>query len=234
MDITGWDNYYKLDVNGNQMSTSNLLYTPKINLDKTIMCMSWDSEDPYQTMVGFERPYYTADLVTAFFRREIEYLNFFKDYSWAPTIIDINEKKQQIFFKFPGNTCNNIIYGKKQKLEDYAIDWKEQITEVLKNIIDAGYYKMSLYPHCFFFDNGKLKTFDFYACIERSNPYLSEETIRGFRGKESGFRFVEALSGGVIDFSIFFKQSLKEHIKWPDDVLLNFYNEQFNKDQQGV
>jgi hypothetical protein len=227
MDITGWDNYYKLDVNGNAMGTSNLLYTPKINLDKTIMCMSWDVNDPYQKIADFDRPYYTSELVKVFFQREVAHINIFKDYSWAPKILDIDEVKQQIFFEFPGFTCNNIIYGMTDKLEDYASDWKEQIVEILKNIIDAGYYKMSLYPHCFFFDNGKLKTFDFYACIERSNPYLSEETIRGFRGKESSFRFVEALSGGIIDFDIFFKQSLKNHIKWPDNILSKFYEENF-------
>jgi len=230
MDITEWKNYYKLEVDGINTGTSNLLYTPKLNLDKNIMCMSWDFNDPYQLIGDFERPYYTPELVKTFFQREIKYIEVFKKYSWAPNIIDIDEQKQRVFFEFPGYTCNNIIYGKKNKLEDYALDWKLQIVEILKDIIDAGYYKMTLYPHCFFFDNGKLKTFDFYACIEQSNPYFDQETIKGFQGRESNFRFVEALSGGVIDFSIFFKQALKEHVKWPDDILLNFYNENFNKE----
>lgn len=231
MDISNWENYYKLEPvpGGDALSvTSNLLYTPKINLEKTTMCMSWDASDPYQDQIN--RTYYTNDLVKEFFQREVKYFTTFKDYSWAPTLIDIDEKKQQIFFEFPGYTCNNIIYGKQDRLEEYASDWKSQIKEVLTDIVDAGYYKMTLYPHCFFFHNGKLKTFDFYACIERSNPYLSEETIKGLRGKESGFRFIEALSDGIIDFDIFFKQSLKKHVVWPDNVLLDFYNEYFGKD----
>jgi hypothetical protein len=175
-----------------------------------------------------ERPYYTKEMVKFFFDREVKYLSVFQDRPWAPRNIQIDAEEQKIYFSWPGETCNQIVYGNKS-LDIECPTWKEQMTAILKDIVSSGYYKTSLYPHCYFIDDGVLRTFDFYGCVERSYPYIKLADIRGMIGETSGPRFVEATEGELLNIEILFKQAMQSWVKWPNDVLPKIYKEIFSE-----
>lgn len=228
IDTTDWQYCYKLGYKFAEVTATNMLYTPKMNAEGNIMCMSWDAHDPYQS----ENTRITDELIDFFFQREVVHLQVFKDYPWAPKIIEIDMINKKVFIEWNTETCNHIIMGDNRKtLDEVCPDWKEQLFTILKDITDAGYYKMALYPHCFFLDeHNKLKTFDFYSCISSKERYLELSKIEGMIGELSVERFSRATTNGIIDFDVFFKETLLSHLgnQWPVDPFPEFYNKIFN------
>jgi len=226
IDISSWEYYYKIDPIYKSLGASNMLYTPFVSPNKDMMCMSWDINSPYQKN-GDER--LTIELMEFFFEREVKHLDIFKDYPWAPKIYDIDISNMKIVIEWNNGTVNDILYGNGRDLDNDYPGWQEQMFCILKDIVDAGYYKMALYPHCFFFDqDNRMKTFDFYSCLSREERYLEKKKIAGMLGKQSAPRFDEATTDGIVDFEIFFKRTLSTHLKWPGDPLPAFYKRIFN------
>ena len=88
-----------------------------------------------------------------------------------------------------------------------------------------GYYKMSLYPHCFYLDNTNLlHTFDFYGCMRQDNAFIEYDKIKGMVGPNSKGRFDEAIVNNIVNVEILFKRSLENYIKWPNSALNTIYN----------
>ena len=219
MNTDNWKYFYKI-VDG-RPNTTNLLYTPLINETEDVMCMLWDENSTYQ-----ENTRLTADLVNFFFEREIKYLTTFQGKPWAPKLLEVDLVNRKIFIEWNKETLNTIIFTPGRDLDKECPDWKEQIFEILKDILDSGYYKMALYPHCFFIDaKGKIKTFDLYSAIERDNPYIERRLIEGMIGEQSTGRFDDSTSNGVINFETFFKITLTDHLSktWPINPFPNFY-----------
>jgi hypothetical protein len=202
-----------------------MLYTPLVNPERNIFCQHWDHKNDYQTKHGL-REEFTEELIDFFFQRELTHLKIFENKSWAPTILDIDARNKKIFFKWPGETCNNIIYTQRN-LQDYCDTWKTQLENIIIDIFDTGYYKLSLYPHCHFIDDGILKTFDFYGCVSRSHPYIEIDKIKGMIGPNSQERFDEAVTNNIVNLNILFKRALQKYIVWPDNVLQDLYQKLF-------
>ena len=228
MNIDNWQYYYKINPEDNSMIETNLIYTPLINPEGTIMCMWFDHTNRYQNEdIAYwlpSRPFYTKEMVKFFFDREVEYLTAFKDKPWAPTVLEIDYERQQIFFKWQGKSLNHIIYSGGD-LNDYCPCWQEQLVDIIKDIVASGYYKVSLYPHCYYVEDDVLKTFDFYGSVKQSDPYVLLDHIRGMIGETSGPRFVEATEGNKLNIGILFKRALEEYVEWPNDALKNVYKE---------
>ena len=224
MNIENWNLYYKIDPLENRLVRSNMLYTPQINPEGNVFCMNWDPLHPYQTIHG-PRPDFTPDLIKFFFDREVTHLKIFeKRYLWAPEVIDIDEQNKLIFFKWYGETCNNIVYSDRS-LDQECPSWQQQLYSIIDDIFNMGYYKMSLYPHCFYLDrDNRLHTFDFYGCVRRSNPFIEYNKIKGMVGPNSKERFNEAITGDVVNVEILFKRSLENYIKWPHSALNKIYD----------
>jgi len=219
MNTDNWKYFYKI-VDG-RPNTTNLLYTPLINETEDVMCMLWDENSLYQ-----ENTRLTADLVNFFFEREIKYLTTFQGKAWAPKLLEVDLQNRKIFIEWNKETLNTIIFTPGRNLDKECPDWKEQIFEMLRDILDSGYYKMALYPHCFFIDTkGTIKTFDLYSAIERNNPYIERRLIEGMIGEQSTGRFDDSTSDGVINFETFFKITLTDHLSktWPDNPFPDFY-----------
>ena len=226
MNTDNWRPFYKINPEDNNLIETNLLYTPLVSPSGNTFCMNFDQESKYQNeeLAHWlpERPFYTKELVKFFFEREVKYLSVFKDKPWAPRNIDIDLEEQKIFFSWAGVTCNQTIYG-GGNLDDDCPDWEDQMFVIIKDIVDSGYYKPSLYPHCYYVDEGVLRKFDFYGCIEKDNPYIKLDDIRGMIGETSGPRFEAAITNGFLNIEILFKQALQSWVKWPGDVLPKFY-----------
>lgn len=221
--MNNWTPYYKIDPIERRLVRSNMLYTPLVNPEGNVFCMHWDAHNEYQTKHG-PRDHFTEELIDFFFQREIKYLEVFSKFSWAPKILDIKDKK--IFIEWSGETCNNIVYSDRS-LTDYCSDWQNQLHTIITDIVDAGYYKLSLYPHCHFIDNGILRPFDFYGCVEKNNPYISLDKIKGMIGPNSQGRFDEAVTNGVVNLEILFKRALEHYIVWPDNSLQHLHKKLF-------
>jgi hypothetical protein len=213
-DISNWNFYYKM-TDKNPKSTSNLMYTPLINPEGNIMCMLWDEKSSYQK----NNKNLTKDLIDFFFVRELKYINIFQKYNWAPRLLDVEDNK--IFIEFSENSMNKIQYSGEKLIPS----WKEQLFQILKDIDDAGYYKMSLYPHCFYIVDDTIRTIDFYACIEKNDCFIQRNKIEGMIGSDSTGRFDGSTIGDKIDFRIFIKKTMCEHLAsvWNDNPFPEFY-----------
>jgi len=225
IDISNWHYFYKLDVSGNPVTT-NMLYTPIVNPEENIMCMLYDETHTYQTTN--KRPYgvLKKDLVDFFFEREVKNLVKFQGKKWMPKLIDVDIDKRRVFIEYHPDTINRILITGRN-LDTECPDWQEQMFDFLKEIDDLGTYKVSLYPHCFYIKDGILKTFDFYACMEKDSPYISKQLLSGIIGMDSTNRFDRATNeNGDVDFKIFYKITLQEQLalRWPVNPFPEFYN----------
>jgi hypothetical protein len=232
MKTDNWNPYFKINHENGRLIESNLIYTPLINPENTILCMNFDHTHPYQNEGVKEhlpsRPYYTEEMVKFFFEREVKYLEIFKNKIWAPTILDVDFADQKIFLQWPGKNCNQSCFGGGD-LDSECPNWKDQMTDIIKDIYNDGYYKITLYPHCYFIEGGILKTMDFYGCIEQQDPYIDFEKVKGLINV-SAHRFEEALDERKrLNIEIMFKRSLTTYVYWPDNILPKIYTELFDQ-----
>lgn len=225
MDNTDWKYCYKMF--RGVVNTTNALYTPTVNPEGNILCMHWDHTSPYQLNTRL-----TPKLVNFFFEREIKYLTQFQGKYYAPKILDIDYVNKKIFTDWNKDTLNTIMFVNNQNLDEVCIDWREQIYLIIEDIIQSGYYKTALYPHCFYLDSGIIKTFDFYGCVEKDNPYVNIADINGMIGSDSFERFASATVNGYLNVETFFKNSIKTHMgfTWPDNPFPEYYKRLFNEE----
>ena len=203
---------YKIDYSDLTQCTTNLLYTPTI-IDNCVLSMNWNSTE-YQDKV------LSDSLLQWFFEREVSGFKKFQEYSWAPELVDINVINRHIYFKWYGETLNHILLDPSRDINVECPDWKEQLKGILNDIISAGYYKMTLYPHCFYLDKKKrIHTFDFYGCVPMHDCMIEYSKVEDMIGIESAIRFTEARVDNNIDFSIFFNRLLETYMDkyWVDN-----------------
>ena len=82
MNNTNWNYYYKLNFEGRE-TESNLLYTPTVNDEGTVMCMHYRIDKDYRTNTPDEL---TQELVDWFFEREVRFLKEFQHLSCTPEV----------------------------------------------------------------------------------------------------------------------------------------------------
>lgn len=218
MNIDNWNLFYKRSPDPgyhHTMCETNLMYTPYVSPDNKIMCMYWDDKSEYQDYKN--RPLFNNDFLNYFFNKELENLELFKNKKYVPEVYDVDHKARKIFIEFSGETFNNIVYDENRNISKEIPNWAEGIQEIVVDIIDEDYYKASLYPHCFFISNEIIKTFDWYACYHKDAEPIDFNIIKGMIGKNSNYRFEEALTNNYLNFEIFFKRGIQQHIKWPEN-----------------
>ena len=225
IDITGWDYFYKMDVSG-LPETTNMLYAPRVNSDTSIMCMDYGNTQSYLTKARL-----TKDTTEFFFNREVDNLTTFQQYSWAPKLLEVDTVNLRIFTEFSSNTVNRILLTEDRDLEREYPNWQNQMLTMLLDLDSAGYYKMALYPHCFYFtDEGVLKTFDFFSVISKQNHFIKLSLIQPIMGDDTNFnRFKRSeieQSETMIDFDVFFEITMKEQLtlRWPNNPFPSFYD----------
>ena len=203
MNTQGWKEYLKHDQG--DLVPPNLVYAPLVSPDGTVYCMDYGND-----RIKIDNTFY--------FDREIDYITRFSGYAWMPENINIDRANKKIFFKWYGHTCNDLVH------QGTAVD-NSQLKQCVLDILSAGVYKLNVYPHCFYFDNvGKIHAMDFYACIDRSEPYLPVEQVRNVMGQDNLDRWHQAIEGDRVNFEKFFHQGILKHIHWPGDPLKDIIN----------
>ena len=228
--MDNWTPLFKYCPRDQKLIETNLIYTPLISPSGTELCMKFDHTHPYQNeMLAHwlpNRPDYTSEMVKFFYLRERDFLLKMADKSYAPTVVPIDDDKQEIVIKWPGKTCNSIVY-ENENLASYCINWEEQLENIITDLYKSGFYKVTLYPHCFFIEAGNLKTFDFYGLVDIDDPYIEIKNISGMMGGASMHRFEEARVGDKLNLEILSKKAMESHIYWPNNTLNRIYNKLF-------
>lgn len=208
-------NYVKKYLDGNLHET-NLLYVPTMNDEGTIMHCDWNFDPEY---FKEKKPISESEL-NFFFERETKFLTSVQGKSWAPILYDVNVEKRTIDIEWNNESLNHILANENRDINVELPDWKEQLYTILSELNDMGYYKMALYPHCFFIDkNKKLKTFDYYSIVEKNDPLIPRKHLTGIIGENSTKRFDDSTKGDMVDFTIFLEITMKEFLKrtWVKD-----------------
>jgi hypothetical protein len=223
INTTDWKYYLKLQPNGTP-SESNLLYTPTVNPEGTMMCMHYCSDPSYRNQTSV----ISEDVITWFFDREVRFLQEFSHLDSTPAVYEIDTVNRKIIIEWNNETLSQIVFDPNRDLNQELPEWKEQIGKILKDIKKENCWKMSLYPHCFYISKqGQLKTIDYYSVVPYSERFIDRKIIEEIIGPEGAYRFDESTDDGKIDFKKFFKITLTQHLNnfWPDSVFPKLFEE---------
>lgn len=210
MNIENWDFYYKIHETENRNTTTQMCYEPRVNPEKNVFCMNFCFPSSYQ--INQPRLDYSKDFVNFMFERELKYLEIFKNKKWAPEILDIDCNK--IFIKWYGKTCNDDIY--KTNIIDKG--WYSHIEAIVLDQVEEGYLKSTVYPHSHYYDDsGQMHAIDFYATVEKNDPFLPYEKLKSLVGTDTD-RFEKSKEGDLLNIENIFKSGLLEYSKWPDNL----------------
>jgi len=218
MNVSDWQKFYKYQ--DNELTTTQMVYTPRISPQGDIFCMDFCYGDEYQTnQYKIFSEMYTLDFVEFMFDRELEYLEKYKNFSWAPEVLDVDNSKRRIFIR-RGWNFNHIM--QTNDLTTVCPGWAEKIKSIVQEQYDNGLLKLSVYPHSHMIHaGGKITSMDFYACADRENPRVELEKVMPLMG-QSAFRFAEVKEGETINLEQMYKNTLEKYHQWPKDIFKDF------------
>jgi hypothetical protein len=229
IDTGDWKYYYKLNLNGTPWA-SNLLYTPKVNPEQTVMCAHYCIDLEY-------RPYETTsvpeDLVDWFFKRDVNFLKKLSHLKTTPELYDVDYENRKIFMEWNKETLSQVLFTPSRDLDIEVPNWKDQMKDFFVSTKANNFWKVSLYPNCFFISkDGQLKTIDNYAIIPYEERFIERKIIEGIIGKDGAYRFDHATDEkGFIDFKKFFEITITTHLKeksWGNTVFSDIFEEVYN------
>jgi hypothetical protein len=202
-----------------------MLYTPLVNPEQTVMCMSYNINPQYKD----NDHVITEDLLHWFFEREIKFLTKFSHLKTTPEVYDIDLKNKQVFIEWNKETLSQIMYDSTRNLDAELPDWQLQIRNFLLTTKENQFYKMALYPHCFYIaKDGYLKTIDYYSVVPFEERFIERKVIEGIIGPDGAYRFDESTDhNGYIDFKKFFEITVTKHLErfWPNSPFGNIFRE---------
>lgn len=222
-----WKPYLKLDHNGN-LCMAQQTYEPLISSDGKTFCKNYSWPNEYQYLETKDRPLYTKEVVDWFFANELLWIQYFKDKTYAPEILEIDLINKKIYLKWYNESCNQIIYSGKDWPQE---QWRQQIKEIILDQYKDNVYKLTMYPHCHYIDNdGQMRAIDWYGCVPVDNPYIEEKYMQGIIHETAKFRLEETgnSKNGFLNLEIMFKRSLGTHVLWGDQNMSYIYKEIFN------
>jgi hypothetical protein len=222
MNIENWDLFYKIVIPTMELETTQMVYEPRISKDKTTFCMNFQYPSNYQLRQTKKYPeLYTEKFVADMFEREKKYLKKCEKFNWIPDILDIDDSKRRIFFKWYDKGCNHLLYSNdvSEELKRICLD---NFGRILKEQLSNNIYKISTYPHCYYLDsNLNMKTFDFYACATDQDRYIALDDIRALLGDS-------LMEDNTIDLKKMYENNLTKYSFWPNDTTRKVY-EKFNR-----
>lgn len=95
------------------------------------------------------------------FKKEIEHLNRLSEKWYAPEVEKIDIEHLKIYLPHHAwyNNLNHLIY--EGRAPD---DWKVQVNKIIEDLESANIYKLNLFTHCFYLEEGKVHIMDLYGC----------------------------------------------------------------------
>ena len=230
-DISNWGYYYKMNPTGT-LWPSNLLYTPRVNPEQTIMCAHYCVDPEYRPN---ETNVVSKELVEWFFNRDVKFLNQLSHLKTTPVVYDVDFKDQKIFMEWNKETLSQILFTPGRNLDKELPDWKDQMKQFFISTKSNNFWKLSLYPNCFYISkDGTLKTIDNYAVVPYEERFIKRDLIEGVIGKDGAYRFNYSTDeNGIIDFKKFFEITITKHLQeksWGNTVFSDIFNEIYKDD----
>lgn len=226
-DTGNWGYYYKLNPDGTP-TDSNMLYTPRVNAEQNVMCMHYCTDIEYRnggTVIN-------EDLLQWFFEREVKFLNELSHLKTTPKVYEVDTANRKVFIEWNKETFSQIIFDNSRNLDNEIPNWQEQIRDFLISTKENNFYKMAMYPHCFYISkDGVLKTIDYYSVVPYEERFIERKIIQGIIGPEGAYRFDESTDDtGYIDFKKFFEITVTRHLPryWPNTLFGDIFNEIYN------
>lgn len=153
--------------------------------------------------------FYMNFLDQFWFEREVHGLSLIKNKEYAPSILSVDNTKKQITFKW-GNSLNHML-----EHNTAPIDYKDQVKEILTDLVSNNIYKINIYPWTFFVLDNKVKIMDMYAHTmpQEEIPYTLLENIIN---NENRFIF----KNNLLDVKATYQKTLDyEKEFWPEEFL---------------
>jgi hypothetical protein len=230
-DTSTWEYYHKLNPTGTP-HTSNLLYTPRVNPDQTVMCAHYCFDPEYRPDEDIIVP---EDLIEWFFHRDVKFLTQLSHLKTTPVLYDVDTKNRKIFMEWNKETLSQVLFTPGRDLDTEIPNWKEQMKDFFISTKANKFWKVSLYPNCFYISkDGQLKTIDNYAVIPYEERFIERKIIEGIIGKDGAYRFDQSTDEkGYIDFKKFFEITITKHLKeraWGNTVFSDIFNEVYKND----
>jgi hypothetical protein len=230
-DTSAWERYYKLNPDGNPWP-SNMLYTPTVNPEQTIMCAHYCIDPAYRPRETLTVP---EDLIDWFFQRDVKFLNQLSHLKTTPILYDVDYTNRKIFTEWNKETLSQILFTPGRSLDDELPDWKEQMKDFFISTKVNNFWKVSLYPNCFFISKDRvLKTIDNYGIVPYEERFMERKIIQGIIGKDGAYRFDQSTDNdGVIDFKKFFEITVTKHLperSWGTTVFADIFKEVFDNE----
>jgi hypothetical protein len=228
-DISNWEYYHKLNPNGNPYA-SNMLYTPRVNPEQTVMCAHYCIDPEYRPNDTNVVP---EELIDWFFYRDVKFLNQLSHLNTTPVLYDVDTVNRKIFMEWNKETLSQVLFTPGRNLDQEIPNWKEQLKEFFISTKANHFWKLSLYPNCFFVaKDGQLKTIDNYAVVPYEERFIKREIIEGVIGKDGAYRFNYSTDeNGFIDFKKFFEITVTKHLQeksWDNTVFSKIFQEVYN------
>lgn len=214
-----WQPFFKFGDDG-RLCLAQQTYEPLISSDRKTFCANYDWQNKYQRTYE-ARELYTADVCEWFFENEVYHLLKFKDKSYTPVVLDIDQKNKKIYFEWNGYTFNEMLHNKQ------SVEWKEQLKYIMLDLYNAGTYKLTMYPHCHFLDaNGTMKTVDWYGCVPIKSPTIETKYMDAIVHETARFRLDETERTDThYNLELMYKKSMRDHVRWGEESLGYIYDE---------
>jgi hypothetical protein len=216
-DNNNWKPYCSLDDFGNPRPVRGI-YEVLVNDDASILCFKFRAycEQDCKT--------YPDELVQNSFEREIKNLEKVKQYPWAPEILEIDYNNKCVFLKWYGKCCD-LLYRTGVDYGSIAVDWKQQLEQIVKDLHKEELYKVSFYPGCFYFDsNNILHTFMFYTVSTYAEQPIDISFYETMLNEDRLAMIRKLAPTGKLDMKLLYEQAFKNYIKWPEDPLPAIYD----------
>ena len=182
-DLSNWDYHYDVKEDGYPMR-SNLVYTPRLNPDKTIMCMDFTRDLQFHDK-PHENKLWTQEMLVERFNRELKFHQLAKD-AGIPVleILEVDHANRRIFIEW--YDTDFFMLGRPSGFDSVLSDWKSQWLNIMEKIWHAGLFKISLHPNSFAVKEGKLCAFNWFFTFEKTEE---DKTLREYLPQISTERF---------------------------------------------
>lgn len=220
--LADWDYHYDVTEVGYPMR-ANLVYTPLINPERTILCMDFTRDFNFHDKPQ-ENKLWTEEMMVERFNREVKFIEL-AEKAGIPVlkVLEIDHSARRIFVEW--NDTDFYMQGRNSGGFDKVLpDWKTQWLDIMEKMWRAGMYKISLHPNSFIAINGKLHAFNWFFTFENTEP---DTTLRTYLPQISTERF-EKLEPFLKQFEVTLDNPLS--YRKMQELALNVFVSNYPKD----
>jgi hypothetical protein len=89
-------------------------------------------------------------LVDWFFKRDVKFLKELSHLKTTPKLYDVDYDNNKIFIEWNKETLSQVLFTSGRDLDKEVPNWKEQMKDFFISTKENNFWKVSLYPNCFF------------------------------------------------------------------------------------